>query len=186
MAPDEVGRLTPNVAIANFILVVEDDEEEAAFLKEFLEKHKYRITIAKDGGQAQATFVMRKPDFVLLDLILPGESGFEVCLRMKQANSTIPVLILTAIDLPESRALADRVGADGYLTKPFDPDELLRKIQDVALRNWEKTHTEQAKEEKRIRFSCRCGKRFKVSPVHRGKTLSCPECGEPVMVPHRV
>lgn len=186
MAPDEAGRLTTTAAIANYILIVEDDEEEASFLKEFLEKRKYRVTVAKDGGQAQATFVMRKPDFVLLDLILPGESGFEVCLRMKQANATIPVLILTAVDLADARALADRVGADGYLTKPFDPDELLKKIEDVAIRTWEKTHSDQGKEEKRIRFSCRCGKRFKVSPIHRGKTLSCPECGEPVTVPHRV
>jgi two-component system, OmpR family, response regulator len=186
MVRDEAVRLTPPAAIANFILLVEDDEEEAAFLKDFLEKRKYRVTIAKDGGQAQATFVMRKPDFVILDLILPGESGFEVCVRMKQANSTIPILMLTAIDLPEARALADRVGADGYLTKPFDPDELIQRIQQVAVRTWEKAHDDQAKDDKRIRFSCRCGKRFKVSPQHRGKMISCPECGEPVTVPHRV
>ena len=186
MILDEAGRLTPLATIANFILVVEDDEDEAAFLKELLEKHKYRVTVARDGGQAQATFVMRKPDFVILDLILPGESGFEVCQRLKQANSTIPVLVLTAVDMPEARALAERVGSDGYLTKPFDPDELLRQIQQIALKNWEKTHSDQGKDEKRIRFSCRCGKRFKVSPIHRGKTLSCPECGEPVTVPHRV
>jgi two-component system OmpR family response regulator len=186
MARDEAVRLTPNSAIANFILLVEDDEEEAAFLKDFLEKRKYRVTIAKDGGQAQATFVMRKPDFVILDLILPGESGFEVCVRMKQANSTIPVMVLTAIDLPEARALADRVGADDYLTKPFDPEELHRRIQTVALRTWEKSHNDQGRDEKRIRFACRCGKRFKVSPQHRGKMISCPECGEPVTVPHRV
>jgi two-component system, OmpR family, response regulator len=186
MAPDEVGRLTSTAAIANFILVVEDDEDEAAFIKEFLEKHRYRVTIAKDGGQAQATFVMRKPDFVILDLILPGESGFEVCQRMKQSNATIPILVLSAIDLSDARALAERVGADGYLTKPFDPDELLRKIQEIAQRTWERTHSDQTKEEKRIRFQCRCGKKFKVSPIHRGKTLSCPECGEPVTVPHRV
>jgi two-component system OmpR family response regulator len=186
MTIDEASRLTPLVAIANFILVVEDDEDEAAFLKELLERHKYRVTVARDGGQAQATFVMRKPDFVVLDLILPGESGFEVCQRLKQANSTVPVLVLTAVDMPEARALVERVGGDGYLTKPFDPDELLRQIQSIALRNWEKTHSDQGKDEKRIRFSCRCGKRFKVSPIHRGKTLSCPECGEPVTVPHRV
>ena len=186
MAPDEAVRLTSTAAIANFILLVEDDEEEAAFLKEFLEKRKFRVTVARDGGQAQATFVMRKPDFVILDLILPGESGFEVCVRMKQANSTIPVLVLTAIDLPEARSLAERVGADDYLTKPFDPDELIKRIQEVAVRTWEKTHSEQGKDEKRIRFACRCGKRFKVSPMHRGKMISCPECGEPVTVPHRV
>jgi two-component system, OmpR family, response regulator len=184
MVPDEGGRLTPTTAITNSILVVQD--EDAAFLKEYLEQHKYRVTIAKDGGQAHATFVMRKPDFVILGLILPGESGFEVCQRMKQTNGTIPVLILSAIDLDDARALADRVGADGYLTKPFDPEELLAKIKEIAIRNWEKTHVEHAKEEKRIRFLCRCGKRLKVSPIHRGKTLSCPECGELLTVPHRV
>jgi DNA-binding response OmpR family regulator len=186
MILDEASRLTHLTSIANFILVVEDDEEEAAFIKDLLEKNKYRVTVARDGGQAQATFVMRKPDFVILDLILPGESGFEVCQRLKHANATVPVLMLTAVDMPEARALADRVGSDGYLTKPFDPDELLRQIKGIALRNWEKTHGDQSKEERRIRFSCRCGKRFKVSPIHRGKTLSCPECGEPVTVPHRV
>ena len=128
----EVARLTPLASIANFILVVEDDEDEATFLKELLEKHKYRVTVARDGGQAQATFVMGKPDFVILDLILPGESGFEVCQRLKQANSTVPVLVLTAVDMPEARVLAERVGSDGFLTKPFDPEELLRQIQGIA------------------------------------------------------
>ena len=108
---DEVARLTPLALIANFILVVEDDEDEATFLKELLEKHKYRVTVARDGGQAQATFVMRKPDFVILDLILPGESGFEVCQRLKQANSTVPVLVLTAVDMPEAQVLASTSAA---------------------------------------------------------------------------
>lgn len=134
MVRDEAVRLTPTSAIANFILVVEDDEEEAAFLKDFLEKRKFRVTIAKDGGQAQATFVMRKPDLVILDLILPGESGFEVCVRMKQANSTIPVLVLSAIDLADARALAERVGADDYLTKPFALEELVARLQALLRR----------------------------------------------------
>ncbi len=185
MAPDELDRLSTTGSVAHFILVVEDDEETATFLKELLERHKYRVAVAKDGGQAQATFVMRKPDFVLLDLILPGESGFEICQRMKSTNETVPILILSQIEMRDSRALADRVGADGYLTKPFDPNALLEKIEEIAQRNWRKTHSNQPKEEKRIRFSCRCGKRFKVSPTHRGKKLTCPECGEPVEVPMR-
>src|SRR3984957_1348579 len=105
MARDEAVRLTPTSAIANFILLGEDDEEEATFLKDFLEKRKYRVTVAKDGGQAHATFVMRKPDFVILDLILPGESGFEVCQRLKQGNATIPVLVLTDVDMREEGVL---------------------------------------------------------------------------------
>lgn len=185
MAPDELDRLSTTGSVAHYILVVEDDEETANFLKDLFEKHKYRVAVAKDGGQAQATFVMRKPDFVILDLILPGESGFEICQRMKQTNETIPILVLSQIELHDARVLAERVGADGYMTKPFDPAMLLERVEEIAQRVWRKTHSEQPREEKRIRFSCRCGKRFKVSPAHRGKTLTCPECGEPVMVPLR-
>jgi two-component system OmpR family response regulator len=185
MAPEESDLLSTTGSVAHFILLVEDDEDTASFLKDLLERHKYRVAVAKDGGQAQATFVMRKPDFVVLDLILQGESGFEICQRMKQTNETVPVLILSQIELRDSRALAERVGADGYLTKPFDPDVLLEKIEEIAQRVWRKTHSGQAKDEKRIRFACRCGKRFRVSPTHRGKTLTCPECGEPVTVPLR-
>ena len=81
------------------------------------------------------------------------------------------------------RSLARRVGADGFMAKPFDPDELVSQIESIAQAVWEKSHLEQPKEERRIRFSCRCGKRFKVSPMHKGKTLTCPECGEPLVVP---
>ncbi|MGE3315173.1 MAG: response regulator [Planctomycetaceae bacterium] len=185
MALDELDRLSTTGSVAHYILLVEDDEETANFLKELFERHKYRVAVAKDGGQAQATFVMRKPDFVILDLILPGESGFEICQRMKQTNETIPILILSQIELHDARVLAERVGADGYMTKPFDPTALLEKVEEIAQRVWRKTHSDERREEKRIRFSCRCGKRFKVSPAHRGKTLTCPECGERVEVPLR-
>jgi len=170
-------------AVAHQILLVEDDPEQAATTRELLEGHGYRVQVAKDGGQAQATFVMWKPDLVLLDVILPGESGFEVCERFKKHDANVPVLMVTAIDLEDSRVLAARVGAEGYLTKPFHPDELLQKITEVTEMAWERTHLEQPKEEGRIRFACRCGKRFKVSVTHRGKSMTCPECGEPIMVP---
>jgi DNA-binding response OmpR family regulator len=183
MAPGELDNVSSRGAVAHRILFVEDDGETAAFVKEFLESQGYKVVIAKDGGQAHSTFVMRKPDFVILDLILSGESGFEICERMKQLDESVPVMVLSAIDMDESRALAARVGADGYLTKPFDPNELVQNIQSISEKVWERTHLQQPKDEQRIRFSCNCGKRFKVSPVHRGKTLTCPECGEPLVVP---
>ena len=88
-------RMTP--AIVHRILVVEDDAETAAFLKTFLEREKYEVTIARDGGQAHSMFVMKKPDFVILDLILPGETGFEVCERLKTLERFVPVLIQKVI-----------------------------------------------------------------------------------------
>jgi DNA-binding response OmpR family regulator len=183
MPRDEPAGATTARAVAHRILFVDDEPDTATFVKDFLEGEGFQVTIAKDGGQAQSTFVMRKPDFVILDLILKGESGFEICERMKQIDENVPVLVLSAIDMDDARSLAQRVGADGYLTKPFDPEELLENIRAISERVWEKTHLDQPKEEKRIRFTCRCGKRFKVSPLHRGKTLTCPECGEPLVVP---
>jgi len=88
-------RMTP--VIVHRILVVEDDPETAAFLKTLLEREKYDVTVAKEGGQAHSMFVMKKPDFVILDLILPGESGFEVCERLKTMERYVPVLILTRL-----------------------------------------------------------------------------------------
>lgn len=185
MAADDIRQLQAAATLAHQILLVEDETESAAFLKTLLEKHGFAVTVAKDGGQAHASFSMRKPDFVILDLILPGESGFEICERIKQTEESVPVLVLTAIDMPDARDLAVRVGADGYMTKPYDPDELLESIREIAETVWQRTHTAQPKETGRIRFSCRCGKKFKVSPSHRGKSLTCPRCGEPVTVPRR-
>ncbi len=170
-------------ALAHHILLVEDDTASAESLKALLEQHGYRVQVAKDGGQAHSAFRMRRPDFVIIDLILPGENGFEVLDRLRRADETVPFLVLSAIALDDAKSLSERLGADGYVSKPVAPEELLDQIKEIAQRVWERTHMGQQKEEKRIRFTCRCGKRFKVSPVHRGRTLTCPDCGEPLIVP---
>jgi DNA-binding response OmpR family regulator len=126
---------------------------------------------------------MQKPDFVILDLILPGESGFEICDRLKHSDDTVPVLIYTAIDSDESRSLATRVGADEYLTKPVTPEHLVATIYRVAQAVWSKSRLGEAKESDRVRFSCICGKRFRVSSAHKGRSMTCPQCGEPMTVP---
>jgi DNA-binding response OmpR family regulator len=168
----------------NLVMVVEDDPDSAEVLKVILERQGFKVRIAREGGQAQATFVMQKPDFVVLDLILPGESGFEICERLKHTDEAVPVLIVTAIDMPESRELAEKVGADGYMTKPFQPDRLIAKMREIANTVWERTHlVGHDPDPTRIRFVCSCGKKFKVSSSHRGKSLTCPQCGEPVAVP---
>lgn len=167
----------------NLVLIVEDDPDCAKSTKLVLERHGMSVIIAKDGGQAQSSFVRQKPDFVLLDLILPGETGFEICDRLKHSDETIPVVILTAIDSEESRALARRVGADEYLTKPIDPAKLVPTIHRVAKAVWTKSRLEDKKESDRIRFTCHCGKRFRVSSVHKGRSMVCPQCGEPITVP---
>ncbi len=169
----------------NLVLLVEDDADSASMSKLILERNGMTVKIAKDGGQAQSAFVMQKPDFVILDLILPGESGFEICDRLKHFDNTIPVLIFTAIDSDESRALAKRVGADEYLTKPVSPERLVETIHRVAKSVWSKSRLEEPNESDRVRFSCICGKRFRVSAAHKGRSMTCPQCGEPMTVPHK-
>lgn len=172
-------------AISDHVLVVDDNEKDAAGMRLALERAGHRVTIAKDGGQALASFHMKRPDFVILDLILPGQSGFEICESLKQQNKDTPILILSAIDMEDSRNLAARVGADGYVTKPITAQELTEEVARVADAVWRRIHVEGAKAgEPRVRFTCSCGKRFRVSPVHRGRALSCPGCGETVIVPH--
>jgi len=173
-------------AITHRVLVVEDDQDEREFLKTFLEGQGYHVELARDGGQAHSAFVMHQPDFVVMDIILPRESGYEVCERMKSIDVNVPVLMLTAIDFEDARNLAYRVGADGYLTKPYDPDELGRTITEIAEANWRRTHglEEPRDPDERVKFHCgECGKRMKVKGTHRGRTLNCPQCGQPVVVP---
>lgn len=178
------NQLTP--VIVNRILVVEDDQQEAEFLKSFLQQHGFDVQVARDAGQAHAAFTMRIPDFVLLDLILPNEvSGFEVCERMKQARDNTPIVVLSAIELDDARDLAERVGADGYISKPYDPDVLLKTIREVSEAVWRRTHVDEVElRGERVRFDCpRCGKKLKVNAAHRGHRMNCPHCGGSVTVP---
>ncbi|TWT56677.1 Alkaline phosphatase synthesis transcriptional regulatory protein SphR [Thalassoglobus neptunius] len=178
--------MTPAEVIVNRILVVEDDRDEADFLKTLLKQHKYTVEIAKDAGQAHAAFSMHIPDLVITDAILPNDvSGFEVCERLRQQNPHIPLIMLTAIDMDDARSLASRIGVDAYITKPFEPEELIQNIAAAAEEHWRKRHFGTANSESdKVRFECsECGKHLKVKTAHRGRTLNCPRCGQPVVVP---
>ncbi|MDB4743797.1 response regulator, partial [Planctomicrobium sp.] len=88
-------------------------------------------------------------------------------------------------DMDDSRALAARVGADGYMTKPYDPDDLLEQIHIIAEEVWKQRHLgSKTGDSEKVRFSCgECGKKLKVKASHRGRTLNCPRCGQPAVVP---
>lgn len=172
-------------AVTQNILVVDDNTETCEHLKKLLERNGYAVRIAQDGGQAHSTFAMYKPDMVLLDLILPGESGFEICERLKAQRENIPVIVLSAIDLDSSRNLATKVGANGYLSKPIRESELLEAIKSVSKTAFRHAHRDRSKDEGAIRFSCHCGKRFKVSIKRQGKTMTCTNCGNPLSIPRQ-
>ena len=165
------------------ILVVEDDADQAESLRAILEANGHSVTMASDGGQATSAFSRKRPDFVLLDLILPGEHGFELLERLKQQADDIPMFVISAIEMRDARSLARRVGASAYFTKPYDPDELLTRIQRVGEQAHSKKMEGRSDSYKRIRFTCPCGKRYKVSPVHKGRSMTCSRCGTAMTVP---
>ena len=113
------------------ILVVEDEAHLAAGIKYNLVAEGYRVTTVGDGPSA-LTYIKDHPesvDLVILDLMLPGMSGYAVCESLRSDNQHMPVLILSARTLSEDRARGFDVGADQYLTKPFDLDELLSRVK---------------------------------------------------------
>lgn len=164
------------------ILLVDDDLEWLATTKDALEPLGFEVSSAKDGGQAQGVVRMRPPDLILIEGILPGESGFEICEKLKQQHRRIPVIMVTEINLDSARNLAERVGADGYLIKPWEPDVLAEMMREVADNVWRMIE-EEKNDEGVIRFACRCGSRMKEKMSNRGKHTTCPECSERLQVP---
>ncbi len=114
------------------ILVVEDEEDIASFIKRGLLLKGYEVAVADDGETALKMFQEQVPDLVLLDLMLPDLDGVEVCRRVRAA-SDVPVIMLTALDSVSHKVEGLEVGADDYVTKPFAFEELIARIR-AALR----------------------------------------------------
>ncbi len=110
------------------VLVVEDEESIADFLKRGLVLTGYEVDMAHDGETALAQARERMPDVVILDLMLPGIDGVEVCRRLRAA-SDVPIIVLTARDSVSDKVQGLDAGADDYLTKPFAFDELLARVR---------------------------------------------------------
>jgi two-component system, OmpR family, response regulator ResD len=118
------------------VMVVEDDEEMNALEREFLEIHGLRTVPAYDGRQAMDAFARRPCDAVLLDVMLPHKDGFETCRELRrQAGMKIPIVMLTALEGPDYCRKGAEAGADAYFTKPFDPDEVVRKLLELLDRD---------------------------------------------------
>jgi two-component system response regulator CpxR len=115
------------------ILLVEDDTELCSLIGDFLSPHGFRLAAAHDGRQGLAWAIEGDFDLVILDVMLPVLSGFEL-LRMIRKRSAIPVIMLTARTAQEDRIAGLNAGADDYLPKPFGPEELLARIRAVLRR----------------------------------------------------
>ena len=115
------------------ILVVDDDKNICELLKLYLDKEGYKVILAYDGEEAVAKFNSLKPDFVLLDVMLPIMDGWQVCLEIRK-TSNVPIIMLTAKGEVFDRVLGLELGADDYVTKPFDTKEIIARIKAVYRR----------------------------------------------------
>jgi two-component system OmpR family response regulator len=118
---------------AAHILVVDDDREIRSLLRDYLEKNGFRATAVGDGDETRRALERAKVDLIVLDLMLPKESGLDVC-RALRTSSDIPIIMLTALGEEVDRVVGLEVGADDYLAKPFSPRELLGRIRAVLRR----------------------------------------------------
>src|SRR5215210_331878 len=113
------------------VLVVEDDPDLCSILCALLVTQGYRAEPVHDGPTAVQQVAAQRPDAVVLDAMIPGIDGFEVCRKLKFSRETnlIPILMLTALDSKEARTRGLRVGADRYLIKPFEPEALFHELR---------------------------------------------------------
>jgi two-component system phosphate regulon response regulator OmpR len=111
------------------ILVVDDDQRLRTLLSRYLVEHGFRVTTAGDAAEAREQLRFLQPDLIVLDVMMPGESGLALTESLRRDNAAIPVLLLTARGAPEDRIAGFEAGADDYLPKPFDPKELLLRIR---------------------------------------------------------
>ncbi|MET9062547.1 response regulator transcription factor [Streptomyces antibioticus] len=121
------------------VLVVDDDPTVAEVVAGYLDRAGYTVDRADDGPTALTRAAAHRPDLVVLDLMLPGMDGLEVCRRMR-GHGPVPVIMLTARGDEEDRVLGLEVGADDYVTKPFSPRELVLRVESVLRRARPRPH----------------------------------------------
>ena len=136
-APGARGSLGGPATISSMteprILVVEDEPNIASLVELYLTRERFRVEHVTDGTEALAAVERDEPDLVILDVMLPGIDGIEVCRRLRARWST-PIVMLTARDSEVDRVLGLELGADDYVTKPFSPRELVARVKAILRR----------------------------------------------------
>lgn len=154
------------------ILVVEDEKPIADILKFNLENEGYDVLVVHDGNEAIEVALKEKPDLILLDLMLPGKDGYEVCREIRKTE-TMPIIMLTAKDDEIDKVLGLELGADDYVTKPFSNRELLARVK----ANLRRYGTETAAPEVRVR---------RIGPLELNlSAYAVTKRGRPVELTHR-
>ncbi|OUI77979.1 chemotaxis protein CheY [Commensalibacter intestini] len=133
------------------LLIVDDDREIVELLSQFLKRHHFEISTAYNGEQTRQIWKKNTYDLVILDLMLPGESGFEIAHWLRQQDD-VPIIMLTAMGEEADRIIGLELGADDYLAKPFNPRELLARIHSVLHRSRRRNQANKIQDKKSIQF----------------------------------
>jgi DNA-binding response OmpR family regulator len=116
------------------IVLVEDDDDIRRLVQNLLSQEGYAVEVAESGAALDRTLSLKRPDLVILDLMLPGEDGLAICRKLR-SRSGLPILILTAKSDEIDRVVGLEMGADDYVTKPFNPRELLARVRAILRRS---------------------------------------------------
>jgi adenylate cyclase len=129
----ELSPLLPSTPSGGYVLVVDDQEENRLLMKHFLTSEGYRVELADNGTAAFERIRTAKPDLILLDVMMPGDNGFEICRKLKLDPETlaIPVVLVTGLQRKDDRIAGKEVGADDFLSKPVYPEELLARARSL-------------------------------------------------------
>jgi len=118
------------------VLLAEDDRDFGNILSQYISISGYDVTLARDGKEAWELFGKEKPDLCVLDVMMPEMEGFTLGEKIKEARPDIPVIFLTAKSLKEDIVRGLKIGADDYITKPFDPEVLILRINNILKRTY--------------------------------------------------
>jgi putative two-component system response regulator len=118
---------------SQFILVVDDSRDNAMLMKELLECRGYDVGVAFSAAEAERQIALRPPDLLLLDVIMPGKSGYEFCRELKENRETrlIPIVMITGLTDRENKIRGIEAGADEFLNKPIFPEELFARVKSL-------------------------------------------------------
>lgn len=127
---------------AETILVVDDEANIVELVRLYLEREGYQVKTAGDGISAMQAVLTQRPALIVLDVMLPGMDGFEVCKKIRAGDNDVPIMMVTARDDDIDKILGLELGADDYLTKPFNPRELVARVKAILRRFGAKKLTE--------------------------------------------
>jgi DNA-binding response OmpR family regulator len=124
------------------VLIAEDDRDFGNILKQYITISEFDVTLARDGKEAWEKYNEDRPDICVLDVMMPEMDGFTLAEKIKQVNSDMPIIFLTAKSLKEDIVKGLKIGADDYITKPFDPEVLILRINNIIKRVYSSVNDE--------------------------------------------